>query len=234
MYSTGQNRDPLLTRDVDFAIPRHNFIDSIPSLDKTIIAAGFKYEFASLDNPPVIHYAKALENSTVAEIEFITDAQGQQEDIVEIGSINAQGLRYVGLLLENPLEVNLTDLGCNKEMVIRVPRPSAYILHKTLIANRRRQRQKTAKDLYCVFYTLESFPEWQESIFQELQAYKDTHSKLVARALEYLSTRFDNIDSSGVDYLLSQRPTTTFPEMSDDQFRQYALATMNSLIIKMC
>jgi hypothetical protein len=105
-----------------------------------------------------------------------------------------------------------------------------YILHKSLIAGRRRQKEKTAKDLYYIFYTLDAFPDWHESCIEGIRQFRGTYSKLTTKAFTYLSKFFANIDSRGVDYLLSQRPASTYIEMSDDQFRQYALATMGDLI----
>jgi hypothetical protein len=233
MYGAGLHRDPLITRDIDLVIPRRGFIDSTPPLGRTIIAAGFRHEFASLGNPPVVKYVKELDGADKVEIELITDAPGQHEGTVEIGSVNAQGLRYVGLLLDEPWEVDLSRLGLDRELTVKVPRPAAYVLHKSLITGRRRHKEKTAKDLYYIFYTLESFPNWQSDILDGISQYKKTRAKLVAKALSYLESKYDGIDSVGIDYLLSQRPATAFTEMTDDQFRQYALAIMGELISAM-
>jgi hypothetical protein len=230
VYGVGLHRDPLITRDIDLVISRRGFIDSVPPLDKAIVAAGFRHEFASLDNPPVVKYVKELDGTIEVEIEFITDAPGQREGTVKIGSVNAQSLRHVGLLLEEPWEVNLNSIGFDRELIVRVPRPAAYVLHKSLIAGRRRHKKRTAKDLYYIFYTLESFPDWHSDAIDAICQYQQTHGKQVAEALGYLESRFRGIDSQGVDYLLSQRPATAFPGMTDDQFRQYALATMSKLM----
>lgn len=230
MYGFGLHRNPLITRDIDFVLPRRGFVDGTPPLDQTIITAGFRHEFASLENPPVVKYVKELAEAGVVEIEFITDAPGQGENVVRIGSVNAQELRYVGLLFDDTWEVDLCSLGLDLATTVLVPKPSAYILHKSLIAGRRRHKEKTAKDLYYIFYTLEAFPDWHDGIIESIRQFRGNHGKLAAKALAFLHQCFTDMDSRGVDYLLSQRPNTAFTDMNDDQFRQYALAIMTDLL----
>jgi hypothetical protein len=230
MYGSGLHRDPIITRDIDFVLSRHSFVDSLPPLDQTIIAAGFRHEFASLENPPVVKYVKKLAEADIAEIEFITDAPGRSEGVVKIGSVNAQGLRYVGMLLDDTWEVDLHDLGFDLTATVLIPRPSTYILHKSLIAGRRRHKEKVAKDLYYIFYTLETFPDWHDNTIKSIRQFRNNHNKPATKALAFLSRYFADMDSRGIDYLLSQRPDTAFADMNDDQFRQYALATMSDLL----
>jgi hypothetical protein len=132
--------------------------------------------------------------------------------------------------LIDPWEVDLQSLGFEQQTVVRIPKPAAYILHKSLVAKRRRHKEKTAKDLYYIFYVLESFPDWRDGIFADLRQYKNTHRKQSAKALNYLESLFADINSTGIQHLLSQRPVSSFSEMTDDQFRQYALATIRNLI----
>jgi hypothetical protein len=233
MYGSMVNRDPLITRDIDIAVSKHGFSDNVPTLNDAILFAGFKYQFASLDNPPVVKYIKEYRDAELIELEFITDAPGQQEGVVKVGSINAQSLRYVKLLMDDPWEVKLVDVGFEYDATIRIPRPSSYLLHKSLIAGRRRSKAKTAKDLYYIFYTLESFPEWKNETLVGISLYGAVQPKLVKKARGYLQRQFADIDATGVDCLVSQRPQTAFPEMNEDQFRQYSLSIMEEVITAM-
>jgi hypothetical protein len=233
MYRSMVGRDPLITRDIDIVVPKHGFSDEVPTLNDSLLFAGFRYEFASLDNPPVVKYVKESQGSEIIELEFITDAPGQYEGVVEVGSVNAQGLRYVNLLLDNPWKIKLADAGFDYDAIVRVPRPASYLLHKSLIAGRRRSKEKTAKDLYYIFYTLESFPEWKRETLAGIKFYRESQPKIVAKAGSYLQGKFSDIGSDGIDLLVSQRPQTAFSEMSEDQFRQYALYVIQELVSAM-
>ena len=50
------------------------------------------------------------------------------------------------------------------------------------------------------------------------------------RCLRDLETAFEAPDSPGIDALLHQRPSTAYPAMDDDQFRQYAWSVMQGLL----
>lgn len=102
--------------------------------------------------------------------------------------------------------------------------------HKVLTAPRRRQRVKTAKDLYYVFYVLDAFPAWKEASLGEVRDLARAHESLGKKACGYLMPRFSSMDSEGVDLLLSQKPQTTYPTMDDDQFRHYAHFAMAQLV----
>lgn len=223
-------QEPLLTRDFDTVIPRRRFIEEGLTLNETIKSAGFDLEFTSLYKPPVVKYVKELPDGTRAEIEFITDEQGNREGAKEIGSINAQALRYVGLLMDDPWNIALSSLGYSSDYVLRIPRPATYVLHKVLTAPRRRKREKTAKDWYYAFYVLDAFPEWRKDTLEEVRTLAKVHEGMKKKASGYLSECFSSLDSVGVDFLLSQRPQTTYPQMNDDQFRQYALFSLKGLI----
>lgn len=229
MYGAMLRRDPLMTRDMDVVIPGRSFADGMPSLDKTIIGAGFEHKFASLTKPPVVKYVKDLGEEQQVEIEFITDAPGDFEGAVEIGSVNAQSLHFVGLLLDDPWECNLGELGFPSSHIVRIPNPSAYIFHKALVAPRRRERAKTAKDFYYIFYILDSFPEWKHEVLAGVSMYGNKRGKWLFRAKNIIEKRFAAIDSEGVRMLVGQRPSTAFPNMDDDQFSQYALSVMGEL-----
>ena len=214
IYKAEAHHNPLITRDIDMVIPNRGFADGLPSLDKTILAAGFRHEFASLDTPPVVKYVKDNGNENIVEIEFITDAPGFDEGTVRIGSVNAQSLHFVSLLLDDPWEVDFEEVGFNLPGKLLIPQPGSYVLHKTLSAGRRRLVEKTAKDLYYVFYVLEAFPEWKKALFERIISYKQARSTWTARAYKYLVPLFADIDSLGVDYLVSQRPQTAFTQIT--------------------
>ncbi|MBE0417339.1 MAG: hypothetical protein IBX63_06215 [Coriobacteriia bacterium] len=219
------------TRDIDLAVPR-----SVPvrdrSIDELLKGAGFRCEFHSLDSPPVTKYVATRDDDDTIEIEFITDAPGASEAAILVQpDLTAQELHYVGLLLEGPWRVDLADLtDGDVELTILVPRPGAFIFHKSLVFKDRRDRLKAEKDLYYIFFVLDTFPEWRDAIATELEHFADQKSAWFKKSLKNLSAIFDDPESTGVDALLNQEPPTAFPGLSDEQFRQYAFSAMSELI----
>ena len=53
------------------------------------------------------------------------------------------------------------------------------------------------------------------------------------RCLHDLAAAFEAPASPGIDALLHQRPSTAYPGMDDDQFRQYAWSVMQGLLVMM-
>jgi hypothetical protein len=230
LYDAGTAGRSPRTRDIDLAVPR-----SVPvrgrSLDELLRQADFRCEFHSLDSPPVTKYV-ATQGDDDIEIEFITDAPGASEAAVMVQpDLTAQELHYVGLLLESPWPVNLALLTDGEvELAILVPRPGAFVFHKSMVFKNRRDRLKAEKDLYYIFFVLDAFPEWREAIAAELERLAAQKSAWFKKSLKNLKAIFDDPASAGVDALLNQKPPTAFPGLSDEQFRQYAFSVMSGLI----
>jgi hypothetical protein len=218
------------TRDIDLAVPR-----TIPVLGESIhellSEAGFECEFRSLDTPPVTKYVVSSPDGTV-EVEFITDAPGSREGVVQVQpDVTAQELHYVALLLENTWPLDLATLtGGRIGRSARIPSPGAFVFHKALVFKERSDRAKREKDLYYAFFVMEAFPEWRGSITGELGALALNKTAWFTRCVKNLKAIFEDPDSAGVTALLNQRPTTAFPNLDDDQFRQYAFSIMSELI----
>ena len=219
------------TRDIDLAVPR-----SVParrqSIDELLKEAGFRCEFHSLDSPPVTKYVATHEVDDDMEIEFITDAPGASEAAIMVQpDLTAQELHYVGLLLESPWSVDLAVLTDGEvELTILVPRPGAFVFHKSLVFKNRRDRLKAEKDLYYVFFVLDAFPKWRDVIAVELKHLAEQKSAWFKKSIGSLNAIFDGPESVGVAALLNQKPRTDFPRLSDQQFRQYAFSVMSKLI----
>lgn len=218
------------TRDIDLAVPR-----SVPvrsrSIDELLKEADFRCEFHSLDSPPVTKYV-ATQGDDDIDIEFITDAPGASEAAIMVQpDLTAQELHYVGLLLEDPWPVDLAGLTDGEvELTILVPKPGAFVFHKALVFKNRRDRLKAEKDLYYVFFVLDAFPEWRGATAGELGRFARQRPAWFKKSLKSLKEIFDVPESAGVDALVNQKPSTAFPGLSDEQFRQYAFSVMSGLI----
>jgi len=221
------------TRDIDLAVRR-----SVPvkgtTLDKMLRAAGFECRFHSLDTPPVTKYV-ASDGAENLEIEFITDAPGSSEAAVHVQQdVTAQGLHYVGLLLENPWPVDLgalTDGAYSR--TVNVPAPGAFVVHKALVFKDRSDPVKKEKDLYYAFFVFEAFPDWRGAIAAQMERLAQEHTSWFRKCLRSLKAIYADADSAGVDALLNQRPPTAYAMLDDEQFRQYAFSVMSELIAVM-
>ena len=141
IYRTYFNNSPevplLRTMDLDFLLPRNinlNFQVDIPQILKEY---GFDEVFSHLDG-----YSKFVHPEI--EVEFLTPEFGRgQEKPYYIKSLNisAQGLRYIRLIQD----FNITVL--YKDIPVKVPEPSAFVLLKYLISTKRKESSKKRKDL---------------------------------------------------------------------------------------
>jgi len=145
--------------------------------------------------------------------------------------LTAQELHYVGLLLDGPWPVDLAGLTDGEvDLTILVPRPGAFVFHKSLVFKNRRDRLKAEKDLYYVFFVLDTFPERRGAIDGELVRYAAQKSAWFKKSLKNLSPMFHSPEANGIDALLNQKPPTALPGLGDEQFRQYAFSVVSGLI----
>jgi len=227
--ATAAGRSPR-TRDIDLAVPR-----SVPvrgrSIDELLKGADFRCEFHSLDSPRVTKYV-ATQGEDEIEIEFITDAPGASEAAVMVQpDLTAQELHYVGLMLDGPWPVDLGGLtDGDVDWTIFVPQPGTFVFHKSLVFKNRRDRLKAEKDLYYIFFVLDTFPKWRCAIDGELERLAAQKPAWFKKGLKNLKATFDDTESAGVGALLNQKPPTAFPGLGDEQFRQYAFSVMSGLI----
>jgi hypothetical protein len=89
MYGSLASRDPLITQDIDVVISSHGFSDEVPTLDKTILAAGFAHDFASLTDPPVVNRHRPSSNPASSNC-FLGDGRRSIQAILSIcnGRVN--------------------------------------------------------------------------------------------------------------------------------------------------
>lgn len=85
----------------------------------------------------------------------MTDQAGSREDpVIEVQKgLHAEVLRYIIISLDNVMALTVDDLADAglQPLEVNVPTPAAYIFHKGLVFQRRKNRNKKAKDLYYIF-----------------------------------------------------------------------------------
>jgi len=217
----------LTTRDIDLAVPRE-----VPqhehSISDLLADAGFECEFRSLDEPPITRYMADVDQPDEVEIEFITPMRRNDETAISVQSdLTAQALRYLEVLLEHPWPLSLAELTDGQlDGELRVSTPAAYVFHRTLSYQKRRDRVRKEKDLYYAFYVVAAFPDWHPWMRGELPDHRAKRTAWFRSAQRDMEQQFGSIDSAGVEAVAHQRPTTAFPGLNDEQFRQYVLTTM--------
>jgi len=229
-----KSREPIRTRDIDFLVDLEVPVVGDKTVDRLLLEAGFETAFKTTDNPPVIHYEGIIDGEDI-EIEFLTDQRGPRDDVVaEVqAGLHAEALRFISILISHTIEVTIDDFRIGGEyhsLKVKVPSPEAYIFHKGLVFERRRDKQKKAKDLYYIFDILAKCPEFKERIILGLLDFKQTYPSWFSRFIKNFQRSFSDITADGILMISGQRPTGAFPRLEDEQFRQYALGTLQEII----
>jgi hypothetical protein len=181
----GAKSFPLRTQDIDFLIPYpfrgKSHIDLIDQLEKI----GFKKDFTAEGH-------LFLWNSDL-KIEFLAPQKGKGLErvikIKELG-ITAIPLRFVSLLLDNPITV------MEGKIKIKIPHPANFCLHKLLIVSRRRKIEKGLKDIQqaiCAFSVAEK--KYLQKVFIGLpKRWRIAVLKVLEKAKKELPLLKENIE----------------------------------------
>jgi hypothetical protein len=220
-----KSKESIRTRDIDLFIKTDLPILSGKTVDQLLEESGLKANFKSFTIPPVVHYEGCLDGNDV-EVEFLTDQKGAKKDsVIEVQKgLHATALRFVSIILENTIVVDIDDLYIDNKsfpLKIKVPSPQAYVFHKGLIYNRRLKKTKGAKDIYYIFDLLESYADREEKIMEGLIKFKETYPKWFEKFLKNMRNSFSELHGEGVLMVLKQRPSNIFPDLNDAQFKQY-------------
>lgn len=231
-----KSREPIRTRDIDLMVKLKLPVIGSKTVDQLLVEAGFKPNFKSRETPPVICYEGNIDGHEI-EIEFLTDQRGAKEDVViEVQKgLSAQSLRFISIPLTNVIEVEIDDIPVgdgSPSLKVKTPSPGAYIFHKGLVFVRRKVQQKKAKDLYYIFDILANCLELRERIINELRELKKGYTPWFRRFIKNLEVNFSNVTSDGVMLVFTQRPAGAFPNLNDEQFKQYVLGVFKEFIGK--
>lgn len=229
-----KSKEPIRTRDIDLLVDVHLPLIGDKTVDQLLLEDGFEPKFKSSDTPPVIHYEGTIDGHEV-EIEFLTDQRGAKDDVViEVQKgLHAEALRFISIPINHVIEVTIDDFQIREEyhpLRVKVPSPAAYIFHKGLIFKRRKDKQKKAKDLYYIFDILANCPELREQIIKGLYGFEKEYSSWFSRFMKDLKKNFSDLTSDEIIMVSSQRPAAAFPELTDEQFRQYVLGIFQQFI----
>ncbi len=136
-YFAGTRYLPVIrTRDIDLLIPHPSTIKTRVDVAELLKELGFIVGFTGskgyirLEHPQLI-------------VEFLVPERGRGSDkpypLPQLG-LNAQALRFLDFLAQHTIAVEVNG------MLVNLPHPANFALHKLLILDRRNTPEKTAKD----------------------------------------------------------------------------------------
>ena len=183
-FKPGKFSFALKTRDMDFAIQRKQVTGKAVDLGLLLKDIGFRIDFTGKKG-----YIRLLHPDLI--VEFLVPEIGKGTEmpykLPQFG-INAQPLRYLGMLIENTIKVDL------KGHKVRVTNPAAYGLHKLIIFKRRAKEEKAVKDLESALNVLDYMVE-NGGIPEIKRVFGTIHKK-------WQKTIMDNLKSEGEKKIL--------------------------------
>jgi hypothetical protein len=136
-YFKGKGILPLIrTRDMEFLIPLPFRMDQRTDVVELLSNLGFVTDYKGDEGYTVLQHPDLI-------LEFIVPARGDDShvprSIKQLG-IKAQALRFMDFLMEQPIRVAFAGIP------VTIPHPAKFALQKLLIAGRRKEKDKAAKD----------------------------------------------------------------------------------------
>jgi hypothetical protein len=177
IYAQPLDYAPLMTKDVDVAVPIRGF----PEAD--LRAGGFYAEFLT----------------TLEGGEYRRD--GTSDVTTKIGNVSAQKLRHLDVLLQSSWSVRLqpeNGFPFSEPTEIRIPNAASYLAKKILIHGKRRAEDK-ARDILYIHDTIDAFGQalerlhavWHEHVRAHLHtraaaAVENAHVELFGRVSDVI------------------------------------------------
>jgi hypothetical protein len=215
------------TLDVDLALPRGLSLAG-DSLDKLLAAADFETHMQGDDRPPITTHSWPSFLAPEAIVEFLTPARGSGESAtLEVSGVVAQQLRFIDLLLDDPLTIDVNEHDEEEAFIgsVRVPRVGLFVLQKSLTYRRRRERQKRFKDLFYVFDLVDQTRQLQESIGNDVRAWAGSQGpSRIREAATFLQEDCGQPESEMIGRVLEQIPPEQRP------LRRYLSETFLTLV----
>jgi hypothetical protein len=136
-YFKGINYLPnIKTRDLDFLVPKPSNIKKTIDIPELLRDLGFVVGFKGSKG-----YIKLQHPDLIVEFLVLEKGKGSDEpySLPQLG-VNAVGLRFLSFLSQNTILVRV------KNLIIKLPHPANFALHKLIISQRRRNKEKAEKD----------------------------------------------------------------------------------------
>ncbi len=177
------------TRDIDFFVPKPRSMKAKKNLPESMKDLGFIKGFRGREGYIILEHPELA-------IEFLVAERGKGTDkpvlLPQIG-MNAQALRFMDFLAQNTIQIKADDI------LITMPHPANFALHKLIVSQRRRNKDKSVRDRdsavtllkglirrneqFFVLKFFDSLPKkWKQIVLREL---KMTDEEKIVEMLEH-------------------------------------------------
>lgn len=182
-YFKGIDYSPrIMTRDIDFLLPRHPQFKKTIDLEMMLQPLGFEIGFygkgyMKLENPELI-------------IELLVPEVGRPSDhpkkVPEL-KFNAQPLRHLEMLWRDPIRTTVEGVE------VMLPHPADYCIQKFIIASERKKRDKAQKDREVAAEVLRALQILGDtkSLRSTMGSLSDRERKTVQKELTALGIKID-------------------------------------------
>lgn len=122
-------------------------------------------------------------------VEFLTPSFGD-EQVVSLPTlgVGAQGLHFLNYLIADPIPAAVLY---RSGVLVQIPRPERYAIHKLIVADRRRDNQKRDKDIaqagFLIDVLAEDRPDELADAYQDARARGPKWEMHIARSMKRLS-----------------------------------------------
>ncbi len=172
------NKYVLMTRDMDFLIDSVKKIKQKVSIPDLLEDLGFVVTFHGSEGYMKLNHPDLI-------VEFLTPERGRGTDepvsLPTLG-INATALRFLSFLSESTIKVSVEDFK------VTLPHPARFALHKLIVAQRRKNKDKAQKDNMMAAEILNDLMEAGEK-------------ESICSAYGYLNTQWQKRVVTGLEYL---------------------------------
>ena len=174
-FKTRQYTPTIRTRDIDFLIPLPARFKKKVDLQEIFQSLGFNIVFKGRDGVITFEHPNLI-------IEFLVPERGRGSNkpypLPQLG-INAQPLRFLDLLNQNTVCIPLDDI------IVTVPHPANFAIHKLIISSRRDKPEKRDKDRALAVEVLNTLANTDQSrsITELFRSLPRKWQKLASQAL---------------------------------------------------
>lgn len=180
----------LKTRDIDFLLRRPVRFSKKIDIEKLLSDLGFEVEHSN-NGYMRLESAELILEMLIPETGPGRDKPYALPDI----KFNAQPLRHLSMLWRKPIRVKVEGV------MIKLPHPADYCIHKLVIQKKRKKKEKQEKDLESAFSVLDILLKENQSK-QVLEAFQELTRKEKKIVLE---TLIENSNEELASYLSGKK-----------------------------
>ena len=172
------NKFVLMTRDMDFLIDSVKKIKQEVDIPDLLDDLGFRVTFQGNKGYIKLNHPELI-------VEFLTPERGRGTEkpvLLPTLGINATALRFLNFLSEGTIKVQVEDFK------VTLPHPARFALHKLIVAQRRKNKDKAQKDNMMALEILNDLMEAgeKESMRSAYDAMNTQWQKRIIVGLEFL------------------------------------------------